>query len=485
MDVDAQRERDAAELGRLGYAQQLLRDMGGFGSFALSFSIISVLTGAVTLYGHGLRFGGPLVMTLGWPLVTVLTLAVAASLAQLASAYPTAGALYHWSAILGGRGAGFFTAWLNTIGQFAITAGIDYGLAEFIAALVGWGESRPRVLGIYAALLLSHGAMNHVGVRVVAALNHFSAWYHVAVGGVLVAALLALAPKQEPSFLLRAFTSEAPKVLEGHPWLLSIGPLTYGFLVGLLQAGWTFTGYDASAHVTEETVDPRRNAPWGIFLSVAVSGIFGYALLLAVTVAIRDLPAAAAAPNPFIHVVTTALGPRLGSALVWLVLGAMWFCGLASVTSNSRMLFAFARDGGLPASHLVARVSPRWRTPHVAVWISVAAALLVALWADAYSAMVALSTIALYASYGVPIAVGLRARATGRWVQRGPWDLGRMSPWVNLIALAWIAVLTVLFVLPPNALAGRTFAGLVFALGIYWTVWMRARFRGPALGMAA
>src|SRR5437763_14403088 len=128
-DRSAQIARDAEELGRLGYAQQLLREMGGFSNFALSFSVISVLTGAVTLYGHGLRFGGPLVMSLGWPLAALFTLAVAASLAQLASAWPTAGALYHWSAILGGRGLGFFTAWLNTIGQFAITAALDYGPA--------------------------------------------------------------------------------------------------------------------------------------------------------------------------------------------------------------------------------------------------------------------------------------------------------------------------------------------------------------------
>ena len=134
---DEQKDEDARALSHLGYAQQLLREMGGFANFALSFSIISILTGAVTLYAHGLKYGGPLEMTLGWPLVTVLTIPVAASLAQLASAYPTAGALYHWSAILGGRGAGFVTAWLNTIGQFAITAGIDYGLADFLVPCSG------------------------------------------------------------------------------------------------------------------------------------------------------------------------------------------------------------------------------------------------------------------------------------------------------------------------------------------------------------
>src|SRR5438132_7589809 len=158
---------DKAVLHRFGYAQQLLRDMGGFSNFAISFSIISVLTGAVTLYGHGLKFGGPLVMSAGWPLVAVMTLFIAASLAQLASAFPTAGALYHWSALLGGRGAGFITAWLNTIGQFAITAGIDYGLAQFVAALLGW-EGWGQTLAIYAAVLVSHAALNHLGVRVVA-----------------------------------------------------------------------------------------------------------------------------------------------------------------------------------------------------------------------------------------------------------------------------------------------------------------------------
>src|SRR5207244_8512552 len=137
--------------------------------------------GAVTLYGLGLKSGGPFEMTVGWPIVTVLTLTIACSLAELASRYPTAGALYHWSAILGGRGAGFFTAWLNTIGQFAITAGIDFGLAEFIAALLQLPPGRGPVLAICAALLVSHAALNHVGVRVVARLNHLSAWYHIAV----------------------------------------------------------------------------------------------------------------------------------------------------------------------------------------------------------------------------------------------------------------------------------------------------------------
>jgi len=442
--------------------------MGGFSNFALSFSIISILTGAVTLYGYGLEHGGPLVMGLGWPLVTVMTLPVAASLAQLASAYPTAGALYHWSSIFGGAGWGFFTAWFNTIGQVAITTGVDYGLAKFLAPMLGWPDDRTHLLALFVAILLSQAAFNHFGVRAVAVLNGLSAWYHL-IGVIAVVAVVALFARLQPiQFLFRPFSAADQ-------------PYLYGFLVGLLQAQWTFTGFDASAHVTEETIDPTRNAPWGIVLSVGVSGLAGYALLVAVTSAIVDLPAAVQAANPFIHILRQALGERLGGALVWLVMGAMWFCGLSSLTSNSRMLFAFARDGGLPASKYLKRVSPRFLSPHWAVWVCAAAALAIGLWTPVYSAMVALSTLALYTSYALPIGLGLWARSSGRWRARGPWDLGRWSPWVNTTALGWVAVITVLFVLPPNQVAGYMFLGCVGVLAVYWFAYMRRRFRGPPI----
>ena len=456
---------DVRTLHRLGYPQELARVLGGFSNFALSLSIICILAGGVTSFHLGFGGVGGAAVGLGWPLVGLFSLVVALTMAQVASAFPTAGGLYHWAAILGGRGAGFFTAWLNCIGQFAITAGIDYGLSEFVVAMVGL--TRAAVLPVYAAVLLSHAVLNHLGVRVVAKLNHLSAWVHVAGVAVLVGAVALFAPHQPADYLLTRFTA---------------GPRPYwlGFLLGLLQAGWTFTGFDASAHVCEETHDPTRNAPWGIFLSVAVSGVVGWALLLGVTLAIGDLRAAAAADNPFIFVLRTALGTRAGSALVWVAMVAMWFCGLSSVTSNSRMLFAFARDGGLPFSAQVARVSERFRSPHVAVWVATSAALAVAIGAEAfsnyreavYSGMTALSTIALYASYGVPIAIGLWARQTGRWNQFGPWDLGRWSLALNGAALAWILALTILFVLPPNQLAGYTFAGAIALLIAYWLLWV-------------
>src|SRR5499425_2082243 len=129
-------QEDTRDLHRLGYAQQLFREMGGFSNFAISFSIISVLTGAILLFGFGLRFAGPTVSSIGWPLVSVFVLIIAASMAELASAYPTAGGLYFWAFRLGGARWAWVTAWFNMIGQITITAGIDYAAAGYIVGAI-------------------------------------------------------------------------------------------------------------------------------------------------------------------------------------------------------------------------------------------------------------------------------------------------------------------------------------------------------------
>jgi amino acid transporter len=481
-----QRTRDAAELAHLGYAQQLLREMGGFGNFAVSFSVISVLTGAVSLYGYGLRYGGPFGVVVGWALVATLTLPVAASLAQLASSFPTAGALYHWASWLGGRGTGWLTAWLNLLGQFAITAGIDWGLTEFLVPSTAATSTGLR-LALYAGVLGTHAVLNHVGIRTVNLLARVSAWYHVVGVALVVGAVALLAPHRPVGFLLDRTVDASVSLPAG----ASYG---YAFLVSLLMAGWTFTGYDASAHVSEETQDAARSAPRGIFLSVLVSAVCGGLLVLAVTLSLRE-PAQVADPRAvgFAVALDQAFPGRawLSSGLTWLAMGAMWFCGLASLTSNSRMIFAFARDGGMPLAARFSRVSPRYQTPVDAVWLSAGGAFGVALLCLCYGALggesvadvlgriTAASTVGLYLSYGLPIAAGLWARRTGRWRERGPWDLGRSSDVVNLLALAWIAALSVISSLPPNGFVAWLFAAALVGLGLYWGLIVRHRFRGP------
>ena len=474
MEHGDQLKQDSSDLHKYGYAQQLYRDMGGFANFAVSFTVISILTGGIALFGHGLNYGGPVVNGIGWPIVTFFTLAVAASMAEIASAVPTAGAVYHWSALLGGPGWGWFTAWFNFIGQMATTAGIDYGIAQFVVDLMGW-HGAPVFLAVYAALLLSQGLFNHYGIRAVARLNDFSVWYHIGVTVALVGAFLVLAELKPLSY---AFTMTQ----NTHP----VFSYRWAFLVGLLQAQWTLTGYDASAHITEETMDPRRNAPWGMFIAVLVSGVFGYAMVLAMTLVIKDLPAAAAAPNAFIYVAEQALGARTGSLLTWAVLVAMWCCGLSSITANARMIFAFARDGGLPDSKALARVSPFYRTPATAVWLSVGLAFLLALTSGAFNVIVSFSTIGLYISYILPVVLAMAARRRGAWgpgakgeYPLGPWNLGAWGGLVNGVAIAWVLFITVLFVTPPNQVAGYTLAGVVLFLVVYYVAAVRGRFQGP------
>lgn len=478
-------ESDADTLNHFGYAQQLLRDMGGFSNFAISFSTISILTGGVTLYGTGLTAGGPVVMGIGWPLVTLFVLLVAASLAELASAIPTSGALYHWASLLGGVGWGWITAWLNLIGLVATVAAIDYGCAQFLVKLLPIPDTPWTELGLFGLLLLSHAVLNHIGIRTVARLNDFSAIYHILGAAVLIGALALFAPKQPVSYL---FTQTFTTVKDYPYW--------FAFLGGLLQAQWTYTGYDASAHISEETKDARVRAPWGIFLSVAVSGIFGYIMLAFVTLAIQNIDKVAGADNPFVAILQTALGERTGNIVLATVTLAMWFCGLSCVTSTSRMIFAFSRDGGLPGSHLWGAISARFRTPAAAVWLaSVSAFLLPCVvyalvllrpksldFAHLYPAVTGIGTIGLYLSYGIPLLLKLLATKQGRWqpYANAPWNLGKWSRTINVIALLWIAFISVLFVLPPNQLTGYIFGALLVGLILLYLAYARKRFHGPA-----
>ena len=464
---------DAQELGRLGYAQELFRTMGGFSNFAISFSIISILTGAVTLYGHGLKMGGPAEMSLGWPLVSLFTLAVVMSMAELASALPTSGAMYHWSCRLGGKGWGWFTAWFNILGQIAAIAGIDYGCALFVTPLIGLEATTRNQLMVYAVILVSHGLINHFGIRLVAWLNDFSVTVHIVGVIVIVGALLAFAPKQPAGFFFARITNN------NQGWAYG-----WAFVIGLLQAMWTFTGYDASASVSEETVDPRRRAPWGMVMAVAVSSVVGYLLLIALTLSIKDISAVLSAKDAsgndipaVIAILISALGERAGVLFSALAAMAMWFCGLSAVTWSSRVIWAFARDEGMPMSNVWKHVSHIHSTPVYTIWLCAIAAFLAAIYSGAYAVVTSISTIGLYLSYIIPVCLHL---STGSKLERGPWHLGRYSVAINVIAILWVIFLSIILSLPDQMRAGKSIVVVTLLLGLWYGLHERKRFPGPA-----
>src|SRR5438034_5647584 len=475
-DPEVQRRQDERELGALGYAQELFRTIGGFSNFALSFSIISILTGAVTLYQHGLVMGGPAEMAFGWPLVAIFTMTVALSMAELASSVPTSGAMYHWACRLGGNGWGWFTAWFNIAGQLAAIAGIDYGAALFVTPVVGLPMTTTNILTMYAGILLSHAVINHFGIRLVAWLNDLSVTVHVVGVIVVVGALLLFAPRQPPAvFFLPVTANEAG-------W-----PYWWAFVIGLLQAQWTFTGYDASASVSEETVDPRRRVPWGIVLAVAVSAVVGYVLLIALTLAIKDIRGVLTARDASGHevpaviaILSEALGRRAGSLVTALAAVAMWFCGLSALTWSSRTIYAFARDAGMPGSSIWKRVSRRHSTPAPAIWLCVAVAFLATISSGTYAVVTSVSVIGLYFSYIIPVYLAWRLRGTASEAPRGPWHLGRFGSSINLVAIVWVVFITVILSIPDGMRAGKAIAGLTILLSGWYVLSERHRFHGPA-----
>jgi len=474
--------RDARDLRHFGYAQELFRTMGGFSNFAISFSIISIITGVATQYGYGLEKGGPFEMSVGWPLVAIFTLAVAASMAQLSSAFPTSGGNYYWARHLGGAGWGWFTAWFGIIGMIANVAAVDYGCAQFAAPLLRLGSGTKTLLLLYTLILASHGLLNHYGIQLVAWLNDFSVTVHIVGVVAIVGALMLFSPKQPISFFFeRAASTHVP-----YAW---------SFLLGLLMAQWTLVGYDGSAHVSEETVDPRRRVPWGIVNSVVISAVVGYLLIFALTISVRNIPAVLGATdadgNPIPAMITIlgqALGARAGTAIAWLAVLAMWFCGVTCITSNSRVIYAFARDGGMPLSQLWRQVTEKNAIPANAIWLSIGLSFLVAISSGAYSVVTSMSTVGLYVSYILPIYLGWRARRTGLWQELGPWHLGRWSNVINVIAIGWTTFICAILVMPPNQVAGETMLALAGLLAAWYFVSERQRFKSvesPARSAAA
>ena len=483
---------DERRLHELGYAQELLRRMSGFSNFAVSFTIISILSGCLTLYYFGMEEGGPAIIVWGWPIVGIFTLLVGLSMAEVCSSFPTAGGLYYWSAKLARRNGpawSWFTGWFNFLGQVAVTAGIDFGAALFINFLFSlWFNfsvtTRWHTIVIYAAVLLLHGLLNQFGIRLVALLNNVSVWWHIT-GVLIIVGALTFGLKSGAHHASAKFVFTDLQNFSG----FHIG-WWYILPVGLLMAQYTFTGYDASAHMTEETHEAARSGPRGIVMSILISLIAGWVLLIGITFAIQksNYAGEATAVVAPAQIWIDSIG-RTGAELLLLVaIGAQLFCGMSSITANSRMIYAFSRDGALPGSGLWHQVNKRTRTPTNAIWLAAGGALILGLpylWnTAAYGAVTSIATIGLYIAYVTPTLLRLRQ---GSNFKRGPWHLGKWSYAIGWTAVVWVVFIAILFMLPQfGPITRSTFNYAVVAVvvvigyaGIYWLLSARKWFTGP------
>ena len=478
---------DDATLHSLGYPRVLTRRMSRFDNFAVSFTIINIIAGVFTGFAAGMGAGGPRSLVWGWLFVSTMVLFVGAAMAEVCSAYPTSGALYYWSAKLAKRhnaAWSWFTGWLNFAGQIGGTAGTDFGAAGFINVLISmvWTSYTPNprtTLLIFTIVLLVHALANTFTVRLVALLNRVSVWWLIIGVGILVGALVIVPSKhQSVSFIFTQFHN-ATGISNG----------LYAGLLGLLTTAWVFTGFDASAHMTEETKSASVSAPKGIVRSIMYSGIGGFILMVTLVWSISNYNSELSSGEPSAQILIDALGATTAKFLLLIVIGALLFCGLANLTSNSRQIFAFSRDGAMPGSRLWHTVNKRTRTPVNSVWLAAACAFVLtvpSLWSTtAFEAIISVNVIGLFGSYAIPIFLRLRL---GDGFTPGPWNLGRYGRPVALVAVIWVFLSSILFMLPEQypflTVAKFNFApvalGVVLVVAaVWWFITARRHFQGP------
>jgi amino acid transporter len=469
------KDEDERLLAELGYKQQLNRAWSGFSNFAISFSIISVLAGCFTAYATGWNNGGPIAISIGWPVVSLLILIIGLSLAELVAKYPTSGGIYWFAGKLGGPVWAWFTGWFNLVGLIGVVASVQYACAGFMSVL--FGAYGVNVLGVnfgdaqhilaenfllFVIILVLSAIVNIFRTHLLAVINNISVWWHVIGVGVIVA-LLLIVPDHHQSF---SFVFSQRINNSGFSDGSTGGFFFWIYLlpIGFLLTQYTITGFDASAHLSEETHSASRNAARGVWTSIFYSAIIGWLVLLAITFAVQDPTNISDPENGFgvgsvFAVLAGALDTAGFKAVLLICTVGQLFCGLACLTSASRMCFAFSRDRGMPGSRHLSKVN-KDGVPFNAVMAMAALALIITIPAlkgapgtvlpVAFFAVISICVIGLYVCYAIPIF--LRWRMGTRFEQASAWNLGRKWRWMNPISVLWVAIICTAGLLPTSPL---------------------------------
>jgi amino acid transporter len=491
-------DADSSRLQALGYKPELQRWLGLGGNFGISFAIICIVAGGITAFPAAFSAGGGAAIGIMWPLGSLFVLFVAAAMAQLAAAFPTAGGPYHWAAIFGGRGWGWACAWFNLLGLIFITASINVGFYNLFrdlflgpvlgADISGWTSTGEGSSGwwrqtIFVVIVtLIQALINHHYPRQTFKLITIGAGIIIVTALGLSLSLIAFAGPLDFSRLteFKDFTGAAGGDVWPQPFSLS--PV-YIMALGLLHVAYTISGFDASAHVAEETRGAIRTVPRGIFLSVLYSAIFGYLMVCAFVLAIPETVTPAGQTKPVDGIAYAAsqgwglfnwligqspMPDALKAVFVFGILLANFIAGVAALTSTARMLFAFARDWALPYSDRLNDVDPDNGVPAVATWVCAAFAIVATLYGKAFLVLSTASAVLLYVAYLIPVAFAMLAEITGRWKPSRNFSMGQASVLVSMFALFGGLALIFVGVQPPNQAVLYLLVVMAFALMARW-----------------
>ena len=500
-------DEDERALAALGYKQELNRSWSGFSNFAISFSIISILAGCFTTFYAGWNGGGPAAIAWGWPIFAALILSIGLCMAELVSAYPTSGGIYWWASKLGGPKAGYYTGWLNLIGLLAIVASVAYGCATFFDLTLSFllpGSYTAGNLDViflyFLVILLLAALINIFSSHLLAVINNVSVWWHV-FGAAAIVLILIVLPHHHASFKM-VFTSTVNNTgfFNGstHGW----GFLFIILPIGGLLTQYTITGYDASAHLSEETKGAANTAAKGMWRSIFYSAIGGWILLLAFLFAVQNEAGVTKGGGGVAVIFAQALTSRWGGAVLLIATAGQLFCTFACMTSCTRMLYAFSRDGAVPGHRLWSQVNKQ-KVPFYAVMATAVLGLILTAPAlikvdiggvavpVAFNAVVSIGVIGLYWCFAIPIYHRLRH---GDKFEVGGWNLGKHYKWLAVVALIDVVLCTVMAFMPNTNLGVPWISGfsmkyvnytilvvpaVMIALWIYWHASVKKWFKGP------
>jgi amino acid transporter len=499
---DKEKHEDLKVLHGMGYAQELSRSMSKFSNFAISFSIICILSGGINSFAQAISSVGGAGAGLGWITGCIVSAMFALAMAQIASAFPTAGGLYHWASILGNRFWGWLTAWLNLLGLITVLGAINIGTAYFFAGAIApmfgtdadgaafFTGTDMQVVTFVAIITVIQAVFNHVGIKVTTFLTDISGYIIFVTTAVLVVACLAYAPSLDFTRLwtFTNFSGEA-----GGNVFPQSDNMFYLFLLCLLLPVYTITGYDASAHTAEETKGAALSVPRGIVSAVMWSSLIGWVMICAIMLAVPNLEEGAAQGwGVFFGTMNAILPVWLRDAIFIGIFITQFLCGLATVTSASRMLFAFSRDEGMPVgSKALASVSPSFRTPVAAIWTSTVLCILYVLLAltiklegtSIYVIVVNSTLVFLFLSFIIPIMAGMFAWGGPKWPTPGPWAMsGGVFKLVCVLALIGKGIILYIAVAPPNERVLWVVIGFIALAIVFWFAVENRRFKGPPVG---
>jgi amino acid transporter len=451
---EEQSARDTADLERFGYKQELKRELHTFSSFAVAFSYISPSTGIFTLFFLGMAaLGGFLFWT--WPVVAAMQFVVALNFAELSSHFPVAGSVYQWTKYLANRGYAWFTGWFYLIAGIltvaSVCATLPLALFPMLNIMFGWnltadfstgGHVDQAIAALVTLALIT--ILNIYGVKLVAIVNNTGVFFEV-LGMVVFAIFLAVTQNNSGAGVI-VDSAKTGNIFQ-FPADVTLG----FFLVGMFMSLYVIYGFDTASTLSEETHNPRQEAPKAVLASVIGAFVIGAVFLWGVLVAVPDMGEAVAGFFGPTTIIDSVLSDALTVVYLLVVVASIFVCCMAILTSTIRLAFGMARDDQLPFSKSMAKVNPRLHTP-VATCIIVGALAAVPFIQFAGASTIAVgATASIYFSYLLGNLAFMRARARGWPKTRAPFSLGSWGKVVNVVAILWGAAMLLNFLTPSSA----------------------------------